>query len=94
MAGPQVNDPEEENSDPTKKKLMARSICAYCDKKGHKTKSNLCLFTLVLNSPFYRANNVERSTDALLSAFQGIEEEASVSSEPDWDSDLEGCSDD
>jgi hypothetical protein len=30
----------------------------------------------------------------LLSTFQGIEEEASVSSEPDWDSDLEGCSND
>ena len=95
MAGPQVNDPEEENSDPNKKKLITRSICAYCDRKGHKTtKSKLCLFTSVENSPFYRADNVERSTDALLSSFQGINEEASVSSEPDWESDLEGCTDD
>jgi hypothetical protein len=63
MARPQANDPEEENSDPTKNKLIAQSICAYCDKKGHKmTKSKLCLFTLVLISPFYRPDNVERST--------------------------------
>jgi hypothetical protein len=30
----------------------------------------------------------------LLSTFQGIAEEALVSSEPDWNSDWEGCSDD
>jgi hypothetical protein len=61
MAGPQVDDPEEE--DQTKRVATAPSICAYCDKKGHKTtKSKKCLFTSVLNSPFYRADNVERST--------------------------------
>jgi hypothetical protein len=32
--------------------------------------------------------------DALLATFQGIDKEASVSSEPDWESDLEGCNDD
>jgi hypothetical protein len=62
-AGPQVNHPEEENSDPTKNKSIAQSIFACCDKKGHKTtRSKLCLFTLVLTSPFYRPNNVERYT--------------------------------
>jgi hypothetical protein len=121
MAGPQVDGHEDEDSNPTRKKQAANLVFAYYDKKGHKmTKSNLCLFTLALISPFYRPDNIEMSTgkspihfvpwfsskygrmnalqsvqkDALLSLFQGIEEEASVSSEPDWDSDLKGCSND
>jgi hypothetical protein len=63
MAGPQVDGLEDEESTPTRKKQSANSICAYCDKKGHKTtKSKLCLFSSVLISPFYRPDNVERST--------------------------------
>jgi hypothetical protein len=61
MAGPQVNEPEEEDSDPNKKKPAVKLICAYCDKKGHKmTKSQLSLFTSVLTSSFNRSDNVER----------------------------------
>jgi hypothetical protein len=64
MAGPQVDGLlEDEESTPTVRKQSANSICVSCDKKGHKTsKSKLCPFSLVLISPVYRPENIERST--------------------------------